>query len=187
MNYKLTKAIRIILAINIGMFIAQNVLPIEVMGHFYAWSFKSDFFNPLQIITHMFLHSSFSHIFFNMLILVFMGDIEIKLGTKRFVYMYLLSGIIGYILQSYTLPVNVPMIGASGAVFGVLGSALLLMPNTKFYVWFILPIKVKYIVPIILILEITQINSNDGVGHLCHLGGAITGFLFIFLSNLIKK
>ena len=89
------------------------------------------------------------------------------------------SAVIGYAQQSFT-----PMVGASGAIFGVMAAFAILFPNTEFYLYFMIPVKAKYLVGVYLIYEVYsafQNNLDDPVAHLAHIGGAVAGAIMVII------
>ncbi|MCB0536693.1 MAG: rhomboid family intramembrane serine protease [Bacteroidetes bacterium] len=168
------------------------------------WYFDSPFFRPWQYITHFFMHGSFMHIFFNMYALYLFGTIlEQVWGAKRFIFFYFTTGIIASILYSLvaaieyqitygtmfpysegiTSNIYVPMVGASGAIFGLLTAFGMLFPNTELRLLFPpIALKAKYFVLIYIALELWlgfQQFSGDNVAHFAHITGALVGFLLV--------
>ena len=155
----------------------------------------SEYFAPYQIITHMFMHGSISHLFFNMFAVFMFGPpLENLWGPKRFLFFYLFTGfgalllhlIVKYIEMEYMgasiFSANVPVLGASGAVFGILVGFGMNFPNTKLMLLFPpIPIKAKYFVAGYAVIELFLGlgNFNTGIAHFAHLGGAIFGFLLL--------
>lgn len=136
-----------------------------------------------QLFTYMFLHGDFFHILFNMFILWMFGrSIEEEWGTKEFVKYYFITGI-GAGVFTFILSINssIPTIGASGAIFGILVAYAMMFPNSLIYVWFLFPVKAKYLVMFFAILElIASVRyTPDGIGHFAHLGGMVVGYLYI--------
>ncbi len=133
----------------------------------------------------MFLHADFMHILLNMLVFAsFAPLVEKKYGKGKFLIFYILSGIGAAFIHIYITGSQVPMIGASGAIFGILLLATLINPEMKVFVFFMIPLKIKIVTTLLLILELYQgiCMSNDGVAHFAHIGGALTALL-LFLSN----
>ena len=165
-------------------------------------------FNAAQLITYMFMHGGFTHLFFNMFAVWMFGRIlEQVWGPKRFLTYYLVCGIGAGVIQElvqfieYTMvwsnyeSVNtgldiIPMsvflnelttVGASGAVYGILLAFGMLFPNSQMFVFPIpVPIKAKYFVIGYAALELVLgITGGDGVAHFAHLGGMLFGLIFI--------
>ena len=188
--------------------------------------FQSPKFMPHQLITHMFMHANFTHLFFNMFTLWMFGKtLENVWGGKRFLTYYVITGLgaaliyIAYIqlqisnissnlnpeqykivlneghkvlqnFQNYTNTdmgqlnsfINTPMVGASGAVYGLLLAFGMLFPNTLLYLYMAIPVRAKYFVGGIGILAlISGISNNpgDNVAHFAHLGGMIIGVILL--------
>jgi membrane associated rhomboid family serine protease len=143
-------------------------------------------FQVWQFITYMFMHADLTHIFFNMFALWMFGNVlENVWGPKRFLNYYLITGIGAaaiYILWTLIKggPFDAPMLGASGAVFGLLLAFGMMFPNSMIYVFFAIPIKAKYFVIIYGALELVlgvSNNMNSNIAHFAHLGGMITGYV----------
>ena len=153
-----------------------------------TWSFY-----PWQLITYQFMHGGFWHIFFNMFILWMFGmEIENLWGSKKFLIFYLSCGVAAGLFQLFISPLlgalAAPTIGASGAIFGVLIAFGMLFPDRPIYLYFIIPIKAKYLIGFFVVLEYLSVgNPNDPVAHLAHLGGALAGFLFIMFDKSIES
>jgi membrane associated rhomboid family serine protease len=151
-------------------------------------SYHSGMFEPYQIITHMFAHGSFMHILFNMFGLVMFGRVlETVLGSKKFFTLYFLSGLGSAGLQFfiyYIFEVQANMVGASGAVFGILAAFTVMFPNVELMIiFFPVPIKAKYLVPGILGLGVllSLFGRGGNIAHFAHLGGAIVGFILVMI------
>ena len=228
-----------LLILNVLLFILSHVLigkGIDLGQYLGAHYFNSAFFQPYQIITHMFMHSlnDFTHILFNMLLLVMFGShLERLWGPKRFFIFYFASGLgaivlynsigvwelmelknsligMGYDmevlnnkvtngyfdkielltpesgtdLQRFVDLTYSNMIGASGALFGVLAGFGVLFPNTQLMLLFPpIPIKAKYLIGAYLLFEIYSSIKvmNDQVAHLAHVGGAIVGIIIVLV------
>jgi membrane associated rhomboid family serine protease len=145
-------------------------------------------FLPWQLVTYMFLHADFYHIFFNLFALWIFGQaLEQLWGTKRFLIYYFLTGIGAGIIQLFVS--SGYTIGASGAVFGILLGFGMMYPNRRIMLLFPpIPIKAKYFVGFYGALELfnglTRVDS--GIAHFAHLGGLLVGFILIKLWGLKK-
>jgi len=144
----------------------------------------------------MFMHANFLHLLVNMLSLFFVGSlIEKIIGRKRYFWFYLLSGIfagIFFVLMSliFTADSGAYAVGASGALFGLIGLLMLLTPNLPVYVMFIpIPIKMKYAAPgMLIILWLISIAGSVSIGNTAHLGGLIAGLIYgLFLKTHYKN
>ncbi len=159
----------------------------------------SEFFAPYQIATHMFMHGGVSHIAFNMLSLYFFGPmVEMTWGPQRFLFYYLSCGLGSYALhtgvqwwelQSMGIDpttYNVPMLGASGAIFGLYVAFAWLFPNQIISLLFPpISLKAKYFVLILAGLELFYGvgGYSSGIAHFAHLGGAAVGFFIVLFWN----
>ncbi len=176
---------------------------------------KNDLFGIWQIVTHMFMHGSISHILFNMFGLWMFGSPLAQMwGKQKFLFFYLSTGLGAAILQLlvYHLQIqgwvddlvsqgylieeiyrslqqsqslfNVTMVGASGALYGVLVAFAFLFPNAELMLIFLpIPIKAKYFVPLILLMDLFFVFSSYSmwpIAHFAHVGGAITGFIMMW-------
>jgi Uncharacterized membrane protein (homolog of Drosophila rhomboid) len=139
-------------------------------------------------LTSIFLHKNFTHIFFNMLFLFFVGmPLEQRIGNKNFMCIYLLSGLIGGFFQ---YSIGDYGIGASGAVLGILGAFAYLYPHERFTVFLLfIPLRnipIVFIAAFYLIVDVMlQISGGaPSIGHLAHIGGMVGGFA---IAALIKR
>jgi membrane associated rhomboid family serine protease len=255
----LPPVIKNLLIINVLVFMADFVL--SNMGFaftdmFALHNFQSPYFQPIQLVSHMFMHGDLFHIFFNMFALFMFGRmLEVVWGPRRMLLYYFATGLgaaglyllvnyIGlrglkadmlafvntpspelfmsfvrehlsrpspalndfiqqysvnansplmeaqaqeYVRQIYELNLNIPMVGASGAVFGVLLAFGMLFPNTQLMLLFPpIPIKAKFLVMIYGAIELFAVimpRQGDNIAHFAHLGGMIFGFLLIKYWN----
>lgn len=147
-----------------------------------------------QIVSYMFLHSTsgFFHIFFNMYALLIFGTpIEQEWGSKRFLGYYLFCGagaglsILVINLISQGVAYNIPTIGASGAVFGLLLAFGVLYPNAEILLFFFVPIKAKYLVMLYGLLELylELFGGNSSISHIGHLGGLFFGIVYFLVAR----
>jgi membrane associated rhomboid family serine protease len=195
----------------------------ELLGLFVP---QSEHFRPHQLVSYIFMHGNFEHIFFNMFALWMFGNsLENYWGGKRFLIYYMATGLgaglihlgvleaelfsilpqisadalamvkqeglsVLYNGQNYSDPVlsqlnailNVPTVGASGAVFGLLLAFGMMFPNAHIYIYFLFPIRAKYFVIIYGLFELFSGISNrpgDNVAHFAHLGGMLIGFILL--------
>ncbi len=194
---QLTDVVKNLLIINVLLFFAISFGMPQLKDPFFTLHFpaNSDLFNPIQLVTHMFMHGGTTHLFFNMFALYMFGPpLENYMGPKKFLIFYLVSGfgaVALHLLVWYfeikgagidPAAVQGGVLGASGAVFGLLAGFGTLFPETKLMLLFPpIPIKAKYFVLIYGAIELfLGIGSfNTGIAHFAHLGGAIFGFLLI--------
>lgn len=193
-----TPATTNILIANIVAFLAMQLLDIsQILGLFALSPTGSPFFEWWQPITYMFLHGNFTHLFFNMFALYMFGrQIEIDLGTKRFLIYYFACGVGAALVQLGIAQIDIanlsdpiaylctPTLGASGAIFGLLLAFGMLHPNVMIMLLIPpIPMKAKWFVLIYGLLELSFIilSPNDGVAHFAHLGGMFFGWLLLVL------
>jgi len=145
-------------------------------------------FQVWRMVTYMFAHASFPHVLFNMWgLYVFGRPMEQRLGPTRFMYLYLTSGLVGggvWLLANWH-PQAYPVIGASGAVFGVMMAAAMAFPNQQILLLFPpIPMRLKTFVAgyaaIEILLALNQAQSHGGgIAHIAHLGGILGAFLYM--------
>ena len=197
---RITDVVKNLLIINVLLFLAVQVmqnLPLREMLVLY--NPLSQPFKPYQIVTHMFMHADVGHLFFNMFALYMFGTaLETTWGPKRFLFFYLFTGLgamvfhfliwyleiyIGYgSLPAQIVERPVAVLGASGAVFGLLAGFGMLFPNATLMLLIPpIPMKAKYFVILYAVAELLMgvTNTMSGVAHFAHLGGALFGFLLI--------
>lgn len=136
---------------------------------------------PWTAITYMFLHASISHIFFNMLGLFFFGPrVEERLGARRFLLLYFISGISGAVLSTLLAPRS-PVVGASAAVFGVMLAFAKFWPDVEFLLFFIIPVQARLAVILMVVMSLWSgiQGSRSGVADFAHLGGFLGGWLYL--------
>jgi len=247
--FSLSPVVRVLLLINVLVFFITNESIIQQFG---LHSFLSDKFNPIQLLTHMFLHGGFNHIFSNMIGLVVFGPmLEQHWGPRRFTFFYFFTGLGAALLFSginyfemhdvyetiltyraspsyegflafvdqhagsyydglapfiekfrvyasdstnlqdsvtivnriFTNQVDEPMVGASGAIFGVIMGYGLLFPNTQLFLLFPpIPVKAKYLVIFYGAFEVysgVYRAQADNVAHFAHIGGMLFAFILV--------
>ncbi len=136
---------------------------------------------PWTILTYMFLHAGFMHILFNMLGLYFFGPrLESRIGSRDFIIMYLLAGITGALVSFFLTP-GAAIVGASGAVFGVLLGFAMFWPHERIYIWGILPVPARVLVIIVTAMSIYSgfTGAGAGVAHFAHLGGFAGAWVYL--------
>lgn len=201
--FQITDVIKHLLIINVIVFFGAMVMQetgvfdTSLLAFHYP---QSEYFRPYQIVSHMFMHGGLAHLFFNMFALVMLGPyVEAFLGAKRFLVLYLVSGfgalglhfLIWYFQLSGLSPYDFTVlmherqygvVGASGAIYGVLAAFAFLFPNTRLMLLFPpIPIKAKYLVLGLVAFDLISgiSGSSSGIAHFAHVGGAIFGFLTI--------
>ncbi len=182
----------ILVLINVVCFILFSVLiyanasfldyialkPSNILQGKYLWTF----------VTSMFMHGGFFHLFVNMFSMLFVGNlVERILGSRRFLYFYLISGLFAgalFVLSGliFSADLQTYAVGASGALFGLIGLLMLVTPNLPVYIMFIpIPIKLKFAAPIMLAaLWLISLLGNVPIGNVAHLGGLLIGLAYGF-------
>jgi len=163
-------------------FLEYGALSLEGLKRGFIW----------QFITFQFLHGGLPHLVLNSLGLYFFGrPLEGMLGRRDFLKLYLFSGVIGGVLQAllgFIFPrIAGPMVGASAGICGLVAAFSVLAPDSQIYVWFVLPIRARYFLPIMfgltLLFLVTSIKdtSTEGshVAHAAHLGGILGGIAYL--------
>lgn len=185
----MTKVVKNLTIINVivfifGYFVQKDIPWLET---FVLFPIGSENYAVHQWISHQFLHAGVAHLVFNMIALLSFGPIVEKYFNKDFIWFYLISGLGAALLQLSFVP-ETALLGASGAIFGILLVSVILDPESKILLFFILPIKGKWLISAILIFETYMgfFAEPDGIGHLAHLGGAITGFLYFIITRKKK-
>ncbi|MCB1178140.1 MAG: rhomboid family intramembrane serine protease, partial [Leptospiraceae bacterium] len=187
-----TKVVKTLIIINIVIFVIQLFLgrP-NLIDQFFALHTSNTPYGTFyiwQIVTYSFLHGDFFHILFNMLTLwMFGSSLEEIWGKKNFLFFFLSAAIFGALM---TLLVNIfyPqgwVVGASGGIFGIMVAYALIWPNREVLFMMIFPIKIKYLVFLIMIPMIFLSNSGN-IAHMCHLGGALFGLFYWFVNKRYK-
>lgn len=199
--------IKKIIIINVIMFVMSLFTDNFMYRTFSLFSFESDLFHPYQLITHMFMHADFFHIFFNMYTLWMFGNVlERVWGGKKFFLFYMVTGLGAAILHNLVIELQLaslhgaaeagnvlamqrinimnmtPTVGASGAIYGVLLGYGMLFPNNTIQLFFPpVALKAKWFVIIFGAVELILGLSGSGgnIAHFAHLGGMIFGYLLI--------
>ena len=145
-----------------------------------------DALHPWVLFTHMFVHIGLFHILFNMLFLYWFGRIMGDfLGDHRVYPVYLMSGLAGaflYLVTAKLFPGGSTLIGASGAVMGIVVAAGTIAPDYVMRLLFIGDVKLKYIVLVLVAIDIFALGSLSNFGgHAAHIGGALFGYVFVTL------
>jgi len=234
---RITDTVKTLLIANVLVFLGSQLIGSQATEYFALWFPKNDHFRFWQVLTHMFMHASIAHIFFNMFALWMFGSIlEQTIGQKRFLFLYFSAGLAAAALQlSFTYlnyhsgfqdllnagwspdeikdmmdnalrtghfrvpedtvdsvrsmirAYGTPMVGASGAIFGIVAAFAVVYPNLPLYLFFIpIPIKAKYLVGGYFVIELfsgftgTGILGSHNVAHWAHVGGAVLGFLVMW-------
>ncbi len=254
-RFSIPPVVKWILIINVIVFLITGMGSMTNIGMKLAlFNVKSQYFQPYQLITHMFMHGSFMHIFFNMFAVFIFGRVlEGVWGSRKFLIFYFATGLgaaflhllvshlqlsaimaqanefyqspapelfqdfvdqyvhrptvallsfvdqyiydqdnINYIQQAKSLVsrivqdnMNIPTVGASGAVFGILVAFAMVFPNVELMIiFFPVPIKAKYLIPFYAVAELffgVADFKGDNIAHFAHLGGAIVGAIIVWI------
>lgn len=136
-----------------------------------------------QVVTYLFLHGDFWHIFFNMFALwMFGSELERYWGSRTFLKFYFITGVGAGLLSVIFDPFSLaPTIGASGAIYGILMAYGMMFPERYVYLYFLFPVKVKYFVAVLGLIAFVSALSSPGstVAHVAHLGGMVFAFFFL--------
>ena len=211
---RITDVVKNLLIINVILYVVvMHIIPSLQPYFIMGYPGNPDRFMPMQVVTHMFMHGSTMHLFFNMFALYMFGPpLESYFGPKKFLTFYLICGfgavalhtLVWYLqlnhmdlvpgTQAYFNVFNGGVLGASGAVFGLLAGFGTMFPDTKLMLLFPpIPMKAKYFVILYGAIELFLGvgNFNTGIAHFAHLGGAIVGFLLIMYwrknGNLFRR
>jgi len=132
---------------------------------------------PWTLITYMFVHASFDHLFWNMLFLFFFGmELERRVGDRKFLQIYLLSGIVAATAQM--LISSGSMVGASGALYGALGCLAIIAPEIRVLVFFVIPLSIRASVVLFALIDFLTLGAADNIAHMAHITGLLVGLAF---------
>ena len=189
-----TNVVRTLIILNVVFFIMSMFIP-SMFKNFASYNITDPGFQIWQPLTSMFLHGGFLHILFNMIVLWSFGNqLDQILGTKKFLELYFISGILAGILWLFLG--TGPAVGASGALAGLMASFVFIAPETTVLLFFIIPIKIKNLIYgfavfslVFGVLSLINPAFGFGIGHFGHLGGLITGYAITYYwkkRNLIQ-
>ncbi len=192
----LTRVVKRIIIINAAVFVLQLIARMARSSALLAnfglipWSVTHDL-AVWQFFTYMFLHGGFFHILFNMFALFMFGcDLERRWGSRRFLNYYLITGV-GAGICSWIVGVNsqAVIIGASGAIYGVLLAYGLLYPNRIVYIYLLFPVKVKWLVLFMGVIAFfsSVTGGEPGVAHIAHLGGMLVGLAMLKSGDWLSR
>ena len=192
-RYKFYNATIALIVINFIIFLFRYIDP-SVLGYLALTPIlviKKAFF--LQVFTYMFVHANFTHIFLNMLALFIFGvPLERRLGSTEFLLFYftvgLSAGLFTLVVNWYSGIAFIPVVGASGAIYGLLLAYAALFPDSVLFIFGILPLKAPVAVLIFAGLEVFyQLTSlQAGVAHLTHLAGILFAYLYFLVRYRIN-
>lgn len=205
----LPPVVKHLLIINAILFLATftlNRFNIDLSDYLGLHFFLAKDFMPYQLLTYMFMHANFEHIFFNMFALWMFGNtLENIWGSKRFLLFYIVCGLGAALCQEVVQFIDFEIrtdwrglavlndgmrevlntwntVGASGAVYGLLLAFGMLFPNSRIYLYFLFPIKAKWFVIGYAVIELLSgFFSSGNVAHFAHLGGMLFGLILILI------
>jgi len=167
-----------LIVVNVGVALLAKVFPALPIALAYVPSLALT--RPWTVVTYMFVHAGFGHLFFNMLALYFFGpQLEARIGSRQFIGLYLTSGLAGALFSLLT-PLAL-IVGASGAVYGVMLGFARYWPRSRLLIWGIVPVEAWLLVVIMTLLALFGGAGfgQPGVAHFAHLGGFVGGFLYL--------
>ena len=187
-----------LIIVNILIYLATALIPAAnsfLAQYCQLYWFSSPLFHSWQYITYMFLHGVFSHLFFNMFALWMFGrSLEERLGPQRFMIYYLVCGVGAALIQMFvawlTGDTGIVLIGASGAVMGLLLAFGVMYPNAQMFVFPLpFPIKAKWFVIGYAAIELFYgaTGYDLGVAHFAHVGGMLWGWLLLLYWKKRRK
>jgi uncharacterized protein len=182
---KIKSVVYPIIFINIGVFILQLVLgswftDLLVLKQFDIMA------RPWTLLTSMFLHGGFNHILFNMYVMFMFGPfVEQRIGPKRFLMVYFISGLLAAFVSQFIYPAA---LGASGAIMGMIGVMIILLPKLRILFFFIIPMPLWIAGIVIAVIDIFGVFVPNGTANVAHLVGMGLGLLFgLYYKSKRKK
>jgi membrane associated rhomboid family serine protease len=185
--FRLTPIVKNLIIVNVVVFVLQSILA-PVTGLMELHNIASPHFRPYQLFTYMFAHGGFGHIFFNMLTFAFTGPLlEDYWGQKKFLVFYIACGLgaaVFNVLMDMFFGIGrfSSMIGASGAVYGIMTAFGIIFANMEMRLLLIpFSFKAKYLIIVLGSLAIINgfSGTNDGTAHMAHLGGIVVAIILI--------
>lgn len=190
----LAKPIRVLIQINaavFGLVLFGALFGLDSQTFFLGFGalIPSHFEQVWRFLTYNFVHVTFMHFLFNMLMLWMFGDeVADYMGHRKFTALYLFSGIFAgvfsvpfYLFGS--LSPHALIIGASGALMGVFVAYYKFFPDRTLLLFFIIPLKMKYAIWVLVAMDVFMSQSGDSIAHFTHLGGVLAGFIFMYFFN----
>ena len=137
---------------------------------------------PWTLITYMFVHANFDHIFWNMLVLFFFGmELEKRVGETKFLEIYILSGIVAALAQMTISGGS--LVGASGAIYGVMGCLAIIAPEIRVLLFFVIPLSIRAAVVLFALYDFLTSGASDNIAHMAHIAGLLVGLAFGLLME----
>ena len=179
-GFALTPVVKRLLFANVAVFVLTLALPAQLVSEWLAFRPDHVLTRPWGALTYMFVHAGFGHLFFNMLALFFFGPpLESRWGGREFFQYYLICGLGGVLLSFLFAPNGV--VGASAACYGLMLAFAMSWPDAPIYIWGIFPVQAKWLMTGLFVMTLVYAfgGAGGGVAHLAHLGGIVTGFLYL--------
>ena len=176
----LTPMVKRLIIANAVVFVVTLLLDRGFVYDWFAFQPTRIFIRPWGVLTYMFVHGDLMHVAMNMLMLFFFGSpLESRWGSQGFLKYYLICGLGGVAMSYLFLPAAV--VGASAAVYGVMLAFAFNWPDSPIYVFGIFPVKAKYLLAFFFALSLLSAfdGTGGGVAHFAHLGGLVTGFVYL--------
>ncbi len=173
----------IILAVCVAVSLLSLIVPGFVYGYLAlipAYLFQ----RPWTLITHMFVHQNFDHLFWNMFFLFFFAlPLEQRVGERKFLEIYIFSGIAGAIAQMAVSSPYAVMMGASGALYGAMGCLALIAPEIRVLLFFVIPLRIQWAVVLYALIDFSMLGAVDNVAHMAHIAGLLVGVAFGYMMK----
>jgi membrane associated rhomboid family serine protease len=183
-GYGLTPWVQRLLIANGVIFVVSHMLYPPLQWQF-AFVPGLTLVRPWTILTYMFMHGGFWHLFFNMIGLFFFGPpLEARWGSTEFIKFYLFCGL-GGAAFSFLFAFNYPVVGASAAVYGIMLAFAMNWPNMPIYIWGILPIPAKYLVGVLVVMSLLSAfgDTASNIAHFAHIGGFVFALIYMKLLS----
>ena len=178
-GHALTPWVKRLLIANVAVFLITMVDQ-EFFFSWFAFAPSEVLARPWGAVTYMFLHGDLMHLFVNMLVLFFFGPpLEARWGSTEFIKFYLICGFGGVALSFVFASASI--VGASAAIYGLMLAFAMNWPEAPIYIWGIFPVKAKWLVAVLFVVSLMSAFGGGGgnIAHFAHLGGIITGFLYL--------
>lgn len=175
-----TPWVKRLLTANAAVFLVTAAVGIGTMADLFAFSPSRLLERPWGMLTYMFVHAGLWHLLMNMLVIFFFGPpLERRWGSDFFIKFYLVCGLGGVALSF--LFADASIVGASAACYGIMLAFAMAWPDAPIHVWGVVPVRAKWVVGFLAALTLASAlgPGRDGIAHLAHFGGVVTGFLLV--------
>lgn len=179
-GFMLTPVVKRLLFANVAAFLVAWILPGRFVEEWLAFRPDHLLTRPWGMFTYMFVHQGVMHLLLNMLVLFFFGPpLESRWGGRQFLQYYLICGFGGVLLSLLLAPTAI--VGASAAAYGLMLAFAMSWPDAPIYVWGIFHVQAKWLVAFLFAMSVMNafFGGGDGVAHVAHLGGLVTGFIYL--------